>query len=95
MTDAQETDAVARGGRRRSPPAVVLAPHVTEVVPPRTALGNRNLPFLLMISVFMLWFPVCLKQNSFLYICGFVVYFLARSIGLLFSNAGGLYGNTD
>jgi hypothetical protein len=48
-----------------------------------------------MISVFMLWFPVCLKQNSFLYICGFVVYFLARSIGLLFSNAGGLYGNTD
>ena len=42
--------------------------------------------FLLMIGVFMLWFPVRLKRNSFLYIGGFVVYFLARSIGLLLSN---------
>jgi hypothetical protein len=43
--------------------------------------------FLLMISAFMLWFPVRLKRNNFLYIGGFVVYFLARSVGLLLSNA--------
>ena len=42
--------------------------------------------FLLTISVFMLWFPVRLKRNSFLYIGGFVIYFLARSLGLLLSN---------
>jgi hypothetical protein len=42
--------------------------------------------FLLMISVFMVWFPVRLKRNNFLYIGGFVIYFLARSLGLLFSN---------
>ncbi len=43
--------------------------------------------FLLMITVFMVWFPVRLRRNAFLYIGGFVVYFLARSIGLLLSNA--------
>jgi hypothetical protein len=48
-----------------SPPAVVLALHVTELVPPRTALGNRNLPFLLMISVFMLWVPWLLETEQF------------------------------
>lgn len=42
--------------------------------------------FLLMISVFMLWFPVRLKRNGALYISGFVIYFLARSVGLLLSN---------
>ena len=42
--------------------------------------------FLLMISAFMIWFPVRLKRNNFLYIGGFVIYFLARSLGLLFSN---------
>lgn len=42
--------------------------------------------FLVMIGTFMLWFPVRLKRNSFLYIGGFVIYFLARSLGLLFIN---------
>jgi len=43
--------------------------------------------FLLMIGIFMLWFPVRLKRNSVLYISGFLMYFLARSVGLLLSNA--------
>ncbi len=42
--------------------------------------------FLLIISVFMLWFPVRLKRNSVLYIGGFLVYFLVRWLGLLLSN---------
>lgn len=44
------------------------------------------LVFLLMISVFIFWFPVRMKRNGVLYISGFMVYFLARSVGLLLSN---------
>jgi hypothetical protein len=52
--------------------------------------------FLLMITVFMLWFPVRLQRNHFLYIGGFVLYFLARSVGLLLSNiAPALVAKTD
>ncbi len=52
--------------------------------------------FLLMIGVFMVWFPVRLRRNNFLYIGGFVVYFLARSVGLLLSNvAPVLVANMD
>jgi hypothetical protein len=42
--------------------------------------------FLLLISLFLLWFPVRLKKNVALYIGGFVVYSFARSFGLLFVN---------
>ena len=42
--------------------------------------------FLLMIALFMTWFPVHLTRNGFLYISGFVIYFLVRSLGLLLSN---------
>ena len=52
--------------------------------------------FLLMISVFILWFPVRLTRNNFLYIGGFLAYFLARSVGLLLSNAApGLVAKLD
>jgi hypothetical protein len=52
--------------------------------------------FLLMISVFILWFPVRLTRNNLLYIGGFLVYFLARSVGLLLSNAApGLVAKLD
>lgn len=42
--------------------------------------------FLLLICCFMLWFPVRMKPNVALYIGGFVVWFLARSFGLLMAN---------
>jgi hypothetical protein len=42
--------------------------------------------FLILISLFMTWFPVRLKRNSVLYIVGFVIYFLSRSAGLLLLN---------
>lgn len=42
--------------------------------------------FLILISLFMTWFPVRLSRNSVLYIAGFVVYFLSHSAGLLLSN---------
>lgn len=44
------------------------------------------LVFLLMIGIFMCWFPVRLKRNAFWYIGGFILYFLTRSTGLLLSN---------
>lgn len=44
------------------------------------------LVFLLMIGIFMSWFPVRLKRNAFWYIGGFTLYFLTRSTGLLLSN---------
>src|SRR5579862_3803283 len=42
--------------------------------------------FLLMIALFMSWFPVRLTRNGALYTGGFVLYFLARSLGLLLGN---------
>ena len=45
------------------------------------------LVFLLLIGIFMSWFPVRLTRNGVLYISGFVLYFLARSLGLLLTNA--------
>ncbi len=42
--------------------------------------------FLILISLFMTWFPVRLSRNSVLYIAGFVVYFLSHSAGLLLTN---------
>lgn len=42
--------------------------------------------FLILITGFMLWFPVKLMRNAALYVMGFMVYFAARSSGLLFVN---------
>ncbi|MBZ5605790.1 MAG: hypothetical protein LAO79_26110, partial [Acidobacteriia bacterium] len=42
--------------------------------------------FLLMASLYMIWFPVRLKRNGAMYIGGFLIYFLSRSAGLLFRN---------
>jgi hypothetical protein len=42
--------------------------------------------FLMLISFFMVWFPVRLKKNVALYIGGFAIYSLARSSGLLLIN---------
>lgn len=42
--------------------------------------------FLAIIAVFMSWFPIRLRRNSVLYIGGFMVYFLSRSMGLLLRN---------
>jgi|SRR5579883_5964 hypothetical protein len=44
------------------------------------------LVLLAMIGLFIMWFPVRLKRNGVLYICGFLIYFLSRSAGLLFRN---------
>lgn len=42
--------------------------------------------FLVIISLFMLWFPVRMKRNVVIYIAGFVLYFFSRSAGLLLLN---------
>lgn len=42
--------------------------------------------FLLLITGFMLWFPVKLMRNAAIYLLGFIVYFSARSAGLLLLN---------
>jgi hypothetical protein len=41
---------------------------------------------LLVASVFLLWFPVKVSRNTVVYVAGFVVYYLARSAGLLLTN---------
>jgi hypothetical protein len=42
--------------------------------------------FLLLISGFMLWFPIRMKWNIALYLGGFMVFFIAQSFGLLMVN---------
>ncbi|HML16079.1 MAG TPA: hypothetical protein VK419_03600 [Bryobacteraceae bacterium] len=42
--------------------------------------------FLVLITAFMLWFPVKLMRNVAYYLLGFIVYFSARSAGLLVMN---------
>lgn len=42
--------------------------------------------FLLVIGVFMTWFPVRMTRNGALYVAGFAIYFLARASGLLLIN---------
>lgn len=42
--------------------------------------------FLVILSLFVAWFPVRLKRNVAMYIGGFVLYFFARSAGLLLTN---------
>jgi hypothetical protein len=42
--------------------------------------------FLIIIVLFMVWFPVRLKRNSALYIGGFGLYFLTRTMAMLFYN---------
>jgi hypothetical protein len=44
------------------------------------------LVFLIIICVFMAWFPIQMTRNGMLYIAGFVVYFLSRATGLLLTN---------
>jgi hypothetical protein len=42
--------------------------------------------FLLVISGFLLWFPIKVRRNILVYIFGFVVFAASRSAGLLLSN---------
>ena len=42
--------------------------------------------FLLLITAFMLWFPIKLMRNAAFYLLGFMIYFSARSAGLLVVN---------
>jgi hypothetical protein len=42
--------------------------------------------FLLLISGFLIWFPVKVRRNIVLYIVGFVVFYLSRTFGLLMIN---------
>jgi hypothetical protein len=44
------------------------------------------LMFLLLISGFMVWFPVKVRRNIVVYITGFVVFHASRSFGLLLTN---------
>jgi hypothetical protein len=44
------------------------------------------LVFLIIICVFMAWFPIQMTRNGMLYIAGFVVYFFSRATGLLLTN---------
>ena len=44
------------------------------------------LAFLLIISGFLLWFPVRVKRNVVVYITGFVVFYCSRSVGILLVN---------
>src|SRR5258708_4191984 len=43
--------------------------------------------FLIVISLFMLWFPLRIRRNAALYLGGFVAYFLAHGPALLAMNA--------
>jgi len=49
-------------------------------------LSLMVLVVLLLISGFLLWFPVTVKRNVVVYIIGFVVFYSSRSIGLLLIN---------
>lgn len=42
--------------------------------------------FLIVISIFLAWFPVRLRRNVIVYISGFIVWSLSRSAGLHFFN---------
>jgi hypothetical protein len=44
------------------------------------------LMFLLLISGFLLWFPIKVRRNIVVYISGFVLFSASRSFGLLLSN---------
>jgi len=44
------------------------------------------LVFLIIICIFMAWFPVKMTRNGMLYTTGFVIYFLSRATGLLLTN---------
>ncbi len=44
------------------------------------------LAFLLIISGFLLWFPVRVKRNVVVYITGFVAFYCSRSVGILLVN---------
>lgn len=44
------------------------------------------LMFLLLITAFMMWFPVKVRRNIVLYIVGFVVFYFSRTFGLLMIN---------
>jgi hypothetical protein len=41
---------------------------------------------LMIICIFMAWFPVRMTRNGMLYVAGFVVYFFCRATGLLLTN---------
>jgi hypothetical protein len=42
--------------------------------------------FLLLMSAFLLWFPVKIKRNVVVYIVGFVLFYSSRSVGILLVN---------
>lgn len=49
-------------------------------------MGFMLLIFLLLMSGFLLWFPVKAKRNIVIYITGFVLFYSSRSMGLLAAN---------
>jgi hypothetical protein len=58
--------------------------HVLNTVERTMDLGM--MVFLVVISLFIAWFPVRVTRNGALYIGGLLVYFLARATGLLLTN---------
>jgi hypothetical protein len=50
-------------------------------------MDTAMLVFLVIVIVYMTWFPVRLKRNAALYIGSFLIYFLSRSAGLLLLNS--------
>lgn len=42
--------------------------------------------FLLIVSALLLWFPIKVRRNIVVYICGFVLFSASRSFGLLVAN---------
>ena len=47
----------------------------------RTA-DSANAIFLILMSVFLIWYPVKVRSNVASYLAGFTIYFLARAVGL-------------
>ncbi|HTS74947.1 MAG TPA: hypothetical protein VMG40_02020 [Bryobacteraceae bacterium] len=73
-------------GLDRGAPPGARAPILHQFASFERTMDAWMLLFLLIIGVFVLWFPVRVTRNGALYISGFVIYFLTRSVGLLLSN---------
>jgi hypothetical protein len=50
------------------------------------SMNFLTLLFLLIVSALLLWFPIRVRRNIMVYISGFVLFFAARSFGLLLYN---------
>jgi hypothetical protein len=53
-------------------------------------VASTLLFFLLLITAFLLWFPVPLKRNAVVYCLGYAIYFLAVSSTVLLMNVAGV-----